>query len=1093
MGAGANNKDEKNDKKEKENNQNLNQINMDKNNEKNRRNQEETNQKLVQIDIDIFHVTKSVCKIKTDLGIGTGFLIKLFRNGKDFNCLMTNEHVIKNEMINSKKKISIFYNAQEKTNEIILNKNERFIKGYKNIGLDIRIVEILKKDSINDEYFLLPYIADYNLVNKNIYIVQFPEGNLGYSKGTLLKINNYEMEYDVHTKHGSSGSPIFLENTTKVIGIHKQGGKVEPIRNYGDFIYPIINDLDKNSEQLNYENGKYYRGKIINGKANGKGILYNEDGNIEYEGDFVDDKKEGKGILYNEEGNIEYEGDFVKDKFNGKGKYYYENGNIEYEGDFVNGKFEGKGKGYYENGKIMYEGDFVNDKFEGKGKYYDEDEDVMYEGDFKNHTFEGKGKYYYEDGKVKYEGNLINGNFEGMGKYYYENDEYYIGEFKNDLKHGKGKLYYENGKTKYDGEFINDNFDGNGILYYEDGEFYVGEFKNGFRHGNGILYYENGNIKYEGSLINGKFEGKGKYYYEDGNLMYEGDFSKDNSEGKGKYYKENGNILYEGDVINGEAHGKGIWHYENGCYIGEFKNGFRHGKGILYGINGNIIYDGQFIDGDPKINDNFNYNQNTNLGLNGQQNYQLLNMNSINLNNLIQNNHNFINNNLNSGIFNNNSNLNYNFFNNNNNMNNNPNNNLINNNKIKSMNLFSNTNLSQGNLYKLKMEFLNPPLRGLKNLQKNRFINPILQCLLNIEKLIEYFKYNNFVENVIYTKFANGQSLTKSFKILIENLWPTLGNTFLDNINTISNYNNIYFSPVHFITTISSMKSISQLNDANDLLSFILNKLHEELNMKQKNFHQIFNNNNNIIQIQSDVKLAYIRFLNNYKNENKSIISELFNGVIYNLIKCSNCGLYKHNFEPYFIQCFSLIEVINYKLNKLMNQNNMMINNPIMNNNNNQIYQQMMIKINLLKNNYINIYDCFDYIQKVGTLYNAKCDFCKNQSPAIYNNYLYTAPEILVIVLNREINSQIKLAFYGEIDLTNYVQFRTDNKKVIYNLISVINYMGSNSINDFRAICKNPINNIWYQYNNDLISPVQDFKNVLDEVNSFVLFYQKKE
>lgn len=45
-----------------------------------------------------------------------------------------------------------------------------FIKGYKNIGLDIRIVEILKKDSINDEYFLLPYIADYNLVNKNIYI-----------------------------------------------------------------------------------------------------------------------------------------------------------------------------------------------------------------------------------------------------------------------------------------------------------------------------------------------------------------------------------------------------------------------------------------------------------------------------------------------------------------------------------------------------------------------------------------------------------------------------------------------------------------------------------------------------------------------------------------------------------------------------------------------------------------------------------------------------------------------------------------------------------------------------------------------------------
>lgn len=85
------------------------------------------------------------------------------------------------------------------------------------------------------------------------------------------------------------------------------------------------------------------------------------------------------------------------------------------------------------------------------------------------------------------------------------------------------------------------------------------------------------------------------------------------------------------------------------------------------------------------------------------------------------------------------------------------------------------------------------------------------------------------------------------------------------------------------------------------------------------------------------------------------------------------------------------------------------------------------------------------------------------------------------------------MAFYEELDLTNYVQIRADNKKVIYNLISVINYIESDSIKGFQAFCNNPINNIWYKYNNDLISQVQDFKSVLDGLNSFVLFYQKRE
>ena len=89
---------------------------------------------------------KSVCKIIKNNLSGTGFLIKLYKNNKDFYCLMSNEHVIKKEFIDSKEKIEIFYDGQNKRKEIILNENKRYIRDYRYINLDVTIVEIIKED-----------------------------------------------------------------------------------------------------------------------------------------------------------------------------------------------------------------------------------------------------------------------------------------------------------------------------------------------------------------------------------------------------------------------------------------------------------------------------------------------------------------------------------------------------------------------------------------------------------------------------------------------------------------------------------------------------------------------------------------------------------------------------------------------------------------------------------------------------------------------------------------------------------------------------------------------------------------------------------
>ena len=54
--------------------------------------------------------------------------------------------------------------------------------------------------------------------------------------------------------------------------------------------------------------------------------------------------------------------------------------------------------------------------------------------------------------------------------------------------------------------------------------------------------------------------------------------------------------------------------------------------------------------------------------------------------------------------------------------------------------------------------------------------------------------------------------------------------------------------------------------------------------------------------------------------------------------------------------------------------------------------------------NSVTIYECFDYNEKFeffigeNSMY---CNKCQQQLPAYYQTILYTAPEILIIVLNR--------------------------------------------------------------------------------------------
>ena len=80
---------------------------------------------------------------------GTGFLIKLYKNyNNPLFCLMTNEHVIRRELIERKERkeiIEIYYDFEFKYLKIQLDTNKRLINEYTNINLDITIIEIIKE------------------------------------------------------------------------------------------------------------------------------------------------------------------------------------------------------------------------------------------------------------------------------------------------------------------------------------------------------------------------------------------------------------------------------------------------------------------------------------------------------------------------------------------------------------------------------------------------------------------------------------------------------------------------------------------------------------------------------------------------------------------------------------------------------------------------------------------------------------------------------------------------------------------------------------------------------------------------------------
>jgi hypothetical protein len=85
-----------------------------------------------------------------------------------------------------------------------------------------------------------------------------------------------------------------------------------------------------------------------------------------------------------------------------------------------------------------------------------------------------------------------------------------------------------------------------------------------------------------------------------------------------------------------------------------------------------------------------------------------------------------------------------------------------------------------------------------------------------------------------------------------------------------------------------------------ELIEYILNTLHYELDEPQKNVYTIVGKKNN------DDDLSYDDFINIYRKDNDSIIQKLFFGVEEIVKVCSKCQLVKKNYEIFKMEKYKI-------------------------------------------------------------------------------------------------------------------------------------------------------------------------------------------
>ena len=319
-------------------------------------------------------------------------------------------------------------------------------------------------------------------------------------------------------------------------------------------------------------------------------------------------------------------------------------------------------------------------------------------------------------------------------------------------------------------------------------------------------------------------------------------------------------------------------------------------------------------------------------------------------------------------------------------------------------------------------------LTGLKNLVDTSYLNSVLQLLGTIRDLARYFvnptNEKFFVDNI------NNASLSFVIYRLFTHFYPY----------PEKNQREIYTPDtlLQVLGNINQVYNSKNKRNPNDLIFFILNFIHREINLKKTKYISKVNH--------KDKNQVVNQSFDDFRKSNESIVSKNFFWFELKTQRCSACG---NNF--YYFNSYETFELdLAYCAS---NNNN---NYPL------TISTCLQIQSNKSQKSF--------------------CDYCQTYHPMNIFNKIYYSPSYFVFSLNREGNPNLlNVPFLLEnyIDIDPFLEYKQSYKK--YEIHAIVSF----SRNENKYVCfgQSPVDKQWYLYNDEKVDII-NINNVLNFHNN---------